>query len=178
MSRMTPGGWQGVGWQGVGWQGVGWQGSSSQLRIGDAEREEAARILGEHFAAGRLDHQEYDERTDAVWAARTQGDLTPLFRDLPGPTPRGRPMQGPIAGGPRATGWSTGSAGTSRGPRRRLPLLPILLIVLGLALLLDAAWVFWVGLGVAILMRHKLGRAWACGAQASGSRRPPGGSWA
>jgi hypothetical protein len=52
-------------------------------RIGDAEREVATARLGDHFAAGRLDHEEYDERLDAIWSARTTGDLDQLFEDLP-----------------------------------------------------------------------------------------------
>lgn len=53
------------------------------LRIGSAEREAAARALGEHYAQGRLDQQEYEERTTAAYAARTSDDLVPLFEDLP-----------------------------------------------------------------------------------------------
>src|ERR671917_799968 len=53
------------------------------LRIGNAEREAAVRELGEHYAAGRLDAAEYEERTTAAYAARTADDLQPLFADLP-----------------------------------------------------------------------------------------------
>ena len=52
-------------------------------RIGDAERDVATARLGDHFAAGRLDHAEYDERLDAIWSARTRADLDQLFWDLP-----------------------------------------------------------------------------------------------
>ena len=54
------------------------------MRIGDAEREAAVTALGEHYAAGRLTLEEYDERTSRAYAARTLADLWPLFRDLPG----------------------------------------------------------------------------------------------
>jgi hypothetical protein len=53
------------------------------MRIGDGEREAAVRALGEHYAAGRLDAAEYEERTTAAYAARTAADLAPLFADLP-----------------------------------------------------------------------------------------------
>lgn len=53
------------------------------LRIGDAEREQVVALLGEHYALGRLSHEEYDERSDAAWSARTQRDLSLLFADLP-----------------------------------------------------------------------------------------------
>lgn len=53
------------------------------IRIGNAEREAAVRALGEHYAQGRLDQEEYEERTTAAYAARTSDDLVPLFEDLP-----------------------------------------------------------------------------------------------
>lgn len=55
----------------------------TQIRIGDAERDGAAAALGEHYAAGRLTKDEYDERIDRVWAAKYEDDLAPLFSDLP-----------------------------------------------------------------------------------------------
>lgn len=54
-----------------------------ELRIGDAEREAAVAALGEHYAAGRLTKDEYDDRSDAAYRARTAADLAPLFADLP-----------------------------------------------------------------------------------------------
>jgi hypothetical protein len=56
---------------------------SGDTRVGDAEREQAASALGDHYAAGRLDHSEYSERLDAIWTARTRADLDILFHDLP-----------------------------------------------------------------------------------------------
>jgi hypothetical protein len=57
--------------------------STPSVRIGYVEREAAVRELGEHYAAGRLDAAEYEERTSAAYAARTADDLQPLFADLP-----------------------------------------------------------------------------------------------
>jgi hypothetical protein len=62
------------------------------VRIGHAERERAATLLGEHFAAGRLDMAEFDERIQRVYAARTAGELEPLFADLPDTRPAARPQ--------------------------------------------------------------------------------------
>jgi hypothetical protein len=62
------------------------------LRIGDAEREEAARELGEHFALGRITAEEHSERLEQVWSARTKADLAPAFRDLPRPQVRRSPQ--------------------------------------------------------------------------------------
>lgn len=66
---------------------------SGDTRIGDAEREQAAAALGDHYAAGRLDHSEYSERLDAIWTARTRGDLDVLFHDLPRLTPPQPPVR-------------------------------------------------------------------------------------
>jgi hypothetical protein len=57
------------------------------LRIGDAERDAAAADLGEHYTAGRLTLDELNERLDAVFAAKTLGQLTRVMADLPGPGP-------------------------------------------------------------------------------------------
>jgi hypothetical protein len=62
------------------------QGPSPQ-RIGDAERDNAAELLREHMAQGRLTAEEFDERIDAALKAKLASDLDPLFRDLPGPRP-------------------------------------------------------------------------------------------
>ena len=55
------------------------------VRIGTAERDAAASALSEHFAAGRLDQDELEERLDRAYAAKTGADLEPLFQDLPRP---------------------------------------------------------------------------------------------
>ena len=57
------------------------------LRIGTSEREDAIKILGEHFAAGRLPVDEYEDRVSAAIEAKTRGELRPLFKDLPAPYP-------------------------------------------------------------------------------------------
>src|SRR5687768_15050555 len=58
--------------------------TGSRVRIGDAERDAAASSLGEHFAAGRLTRDEFDERLERAWAAKTAEEIEPLFVDLPG----------------------------------------------------------------------------------------------
>ena len=47
--------------------------SGEQLRLSDAERDQAAAALGEHYAQGRLTQEEHAERLDRIWAARTRG---------------------------------------------------------------------------------------------------------
>jgi len=53
------------------------------MRASDAEREQAADALREHYAAGRLTAEEFGERLDAVYAASTAGELEQLRHDLP-----------------------------------------------------------------------------------------------
>ncbi|MEQ7125574.1 DUF1707 domain-containing protein [Actinopolymorpha sp. B11F2] len=58
-----------------------------ELRIGDAERDDALRMLAEHLAAGRLDIDEHSERSSQIISARTRGEIRKLFVDLPEPHP-------------------------------------------------------------------------------------------
>lgn len=57
-------------------------------RASDADREAVAEDLREAFEEGRLDVDEYQRRLDAVWAARTYGELDRLTADLPHPARR------------------------------------------------------------------------------------------
>ncbi|HCB05612.1 MAG TPA: DUF1707 domain-containing protein [Nocardioides sp.] len=52
------------------------------LRASDADRNIVHGVLTDAFADGRLDRDEYDERTAAVLQARTLGELPPLVADL------------------------------------------------------------------------------------------------
>ncbi|MEU6273578.1 DUF1707 domain-containing protein [Streptomyces populi] len=55
-----------------------------ELRASDADRERVAEQLRDALAEGRLDMEEFEERLEATYAARTYGELTPITRDLPG----------------------------------------------------------------------------------------------
>jgi hypothetical protein len=62
-----------------------------QMRASDADRDKYTAVLQDAFAEGRLTREEYDERLEAVYLARTYGDLEPLVADLPAhnlPVPR------------------------------------------------------------------------------------------
>lgn len=76
----------------------------SEIRVGDTEREAAMTALGEHMSAGRLDVDEYGERSAKVAAAKTRGELLEVFTDLPDPRPvfgTAQPLrQAPRYGGP------------------------------------------------------------------------------
>jgi hypothetical protein len=69
----------------------------SDIRVSDSEREDALGKLGEHMSEGRLDLDEYGERTAKVTAAKTRGEVLALFGDLPEPRPAfGRPAPPPV----------------------------------------------------------------------------------
>lgn len=57
------------------------------MRIGDQQREEAISALNDHFAAGRLEIGEYEQRVGYASAAQTAQELAALFQDLPQPHP-------------------------------------------------------------------------------------------
>jgi Domain of unknown function (DUF1707) len=93
------------------------------IRVSDAERDQAVAELSEHFQSGRLTQEEFEDRSGRALQARTVRDLAGLFNDLPhnavaAPTPAG-----PVA-----------------GPRMRLPLVPI--IVLGVIVAILAGPVY------------------------------------
>lgn len=82
------------------------------VRIGDAEREAVATSLREHYAGGRLTHEEFQQRLDAVFAAKTDVDLAQITRDLPHVTPPWPPSQPAPMPGP---GYPPSSSRAYRG---------------------------------------------------------------
>jgi hypothetical protein len=60
----------------------------ADLRVADNERENALTALGEHMSAGRLNIDEYGERSAQISTAKTRGELRALFADLPPPHPQ------------------------------------------------------------------------------------------
>lgn len=53
------------------------------MRASDVERDRVATELQEHCAQGRLTVEEFQERLDTVYSARTVGELDRLTEDLP-----------------------------------------------------------------------------------------------
>lgn len=116
--------------------------NEQHLRMSDAERAAASAELGEHYAQGRLSTEEHAERLDRIWAARTRGELAPIFSDLPGP----------------AASYAGTPVRAARAPRppRRFRGVPLPLVVL-LAVLLVVTVVshlplILIGLGVWFLL--------------------------
>jgi Domain of unknown function (DUF1707) len=57
--------------------------SDPRIRASDEDRDRTGTLLREHHAAGRLTAEEFNERLDQVYAAKTLGDLDELLSDLP-----------------------------------------------------------------------------------------------
>lgn len=83
---------------------------NGDLRVSDADRDRALAELSEHFQAGRLDGDEFEERSGRALRARTARELTDLFVDLP----RDR-AQAPVPAS-AGTGGGVMPAQHSRGP--------------------------------------------------------------
>jgi hypothetical protein len=60
---------------------------TDEMRASDADRQRVMDALHRHTADGRLTLDEFSERADVVYAARTLGELAAVTRDLPPPTP-------------------------------------------------------------------------------------------
>ena len=101
----------------------------SDIRVSDSEREDALGKLGEHMSAGRLDIDEYGERSARVTAAKTRGELLDLFGDLPEPRPAfGQPAP-PAAVAPRTPSF---------GHRAAPVVIPVVAIALAFTLIFVA----------------------------------------
>ena len=117
------------------------------VRIGDAERDQAVSALGEHFAAGRLTREEFDDRSDHAMRARYVDDLAPLLADLPDPA---APPPGPMS-------WSPG---VRPGPPPFIWLAPVLMIgMIVTAVVLTAPWILWLLFWI-FLFSGPWGRRW------------------
>ena len=126
------------------------------LRASDAERDEVATRLKDEFAAGRLSHDTFLYRMNAVLEARQRAELPPLLADLPTEQPPrpSRPAAAAAAAGRSVTGWFrgtwsriSGSADADRrhhgtGPRTAVP--PVArashVVTMGLRASADVDW--------------------------------------
>jgi hypothetical protein len=109
------------------------------LRASDADRDATADRLRKHHTDGRLDQDEFQQRLDRCFAAKTVGELTELTRDLPDDTARHR------AGG--LTGFGL------LGCLRMIPILPIILAIIALHLIVGMASGLWILIPLFFLAR-------------------------
>ena len=103
--------------------------SDEHIRVSDVERNAVAERLSAHYADGRLDQAEFDERITKTMSAKTRGDLAGLFDDLPDPEPAGAS----VAGGP-------GGPAIPYRPHRRGGLLRPLLLAVIVIVVASIAW--------------------------------------
>jgi Domain of unknown function (DUF1707) len=100
---------------------------SGGIRVSDADRDQAIAELSEHFQAGRLTQEEFEERSGRALQARTGDDLAALFTDLPGRST----VPAPPAGGPV---FGTGGPGdlnrVNHLPMARLIIFGILAVII------------------------------------------------
>jgi len=152
--------------------------SEAMTRASDADRDRIAAALREHLAEGRLTIEEFDQRLDQAYAAKTLGELDGLMADLP--TDLGQlpdtSVERSAAGPPLTRRRPPGTI--EAGPGRFSPAwraawgswLAVSLCVFVIWLLSGASggpWFLWVALvlGAVLLVR------WLTGAPARGERR-------
>lgn len=125
------------------------------IRIGDAERDQAVAVLSEHFVAGRLTQEEFEDRSDQATRARYTDDLLPLFDDLPDEAQPVPAVWAPAARVPQVR----------QAPPAIFFLAPILMIGLVVAAItFTAPWILWMFFWIALLSRpfhHHRHAGWA-----------------
>jgi Domain of unknown function (DUF1707) len=153
--------------------------SITRTRASDADRDRTAAALREHLAAGRLTIEEFDQRLDQAYAAKTLGELDRVMADLPTTDP-GQVPDAPVghsaASPPPTPQRPPGSIQAGQGrfsPAWRAAWgswLALSLCVFVIWLISGASggpWFLWVALPLGAIL---LGR-WITGAPARSERR-------
>jgi hypothetical protein len=119
------------------------------MKASDADRDAVLSDLSEHFQAGRLTADEFEDRTGRALAARTWGELRDLMRDLP-----------TSPAGPHVPVTATTGAPPQR-PLGRTALVPIAVLAgIGIAVAMSAGtgharWgILWLVLPVLLIARR------------------------
>ncbi len=143
--------------------------SNTKTRASDADRDRTVAALREHLAAGRLTFEEFDERMDKAYAAKTLGQLEEVMADLPGTGP-GQLPDAPVdrfAAGPPPS-WRRPPGSIEAGRGRLAPAWPAAVgSVLAISLVLFVIWLasgasgglwfLWVALAlVAVLFARRM----------------------
>lgn len=116
------------------------------MRASDKDREGIAAELRDAYATGLLSVQEFFDRIEASFAARTQGELRDLTADLPGPA------AGPLPADNVATQLSARLAARRRHAPKALACLLVLVAGIAGRLLPSAIWLVAVMILAALLM--------------------------
>jgi hypothetical protein len=104
---------------------------AGNVRVSDAERDRALAELSEHFQAGRITQDEFDERSGLALTAKTGDDLRELFTDLPDGAAVGDGTHGDDTRRPQAPGSETPSPRPEWRPARggrRPPIAAVVII--------------------------------------------------
>lgn len=153
-----------------------------RMRAADTDRQATVDRLTDHFTAGRLTAEEYDDRVRQAYAVTYLDELPALMADLPD---ENRGADTGFAGwGGDETGWDGRDPGWRRTPgsswrddwygpgarwrggpggfrhRRPIALLPVIIGVVVLIALTHGFVLiplFWIGLGLLIFGRHRRG---------------------
>ena len=124
------------------------------LRASDADREATADRLREHHTDGRIDSEEFQDRLDKCYAAKTVGELAELTRDLPADPAR----RGPA-----------GRSGFGLlGGLRMIPIVTIILAIVAIHLIAGVASGLWILIPLFFLARLIIFR---CGFRVGSRRR-------
>jgi len=124
------------------------------LRASDADREATADRLRQHHTDGRIDQDEFQERLDRCFAAKTVGELAELTRDLPDDPARHR---------------ARGRAGFGLlGSLRMIPIVPIILAIVAIHLIFGVVGGLWILIPLFFLARFMFFRR---GFRGCGGRR-------
>jgi len=120
----------------------------SQLRVGDAERRQAADALQRHYVDGRLTAEELAERVRQATAARTRAELDAVLRDLP---PLSAPNTTEAPPLPQATAAARGRGAVPSDLRLHLTLYALTMLLLVTIWLVTTPgryfWPIWAMLG-------------------------------
>lgn len=114
------------------------------LRASDADRDATADRLRKHHTDGRLDQDEFQERLDQCFAAKTLGELAELTRDLPADPAR--------RGARSRTGFGLLSC------LRMIPILPIVLAIVAIHLIIGVLSGLWILIPLFFLARFMMFR--------------------
>lgn len=127
-----------------------------RTRVGDADRTDALDRLGSQFADGYLDMHEFEERTARAAVAKTRGELSALFADLPDETRSPYAREAPAL--PAVTADS--ELAEKLTAKRKMDTAQVITGVLGAAAFftlqfgfdLDNAWMVWPVMGLVMVM--------------------------
>jgi Domain of unknown function (DUF1707) len=122
---------------------------SVQMKASDADRDAVLSDLSEHFQAGRLTADEFEDRTGRALVARTWGELRDLMQDLP-----------TSPAGPHVPVTATTGAPAQRPPGRTVQVPIAVLAAIGIAVAMSAGtgharWgILWLVLPVLLIARR------------------------